>query len=86
MVKNLNDKKILDAANKILLNYKLCDHCFGRIFSKIDKISMEYHNIDEDNNHVSLARFLQKKGFDVKIKKDSKKQGMIYARNTRLNL
>jgi len=36
MIKNLRDKKVLDIADKILLNYKLCDHCLGRVFAKID--------------------------------------------------
>jgi len=36
MTKDLNDKKILNIADKILLKYKLCDHCLGRVFAKID--------------------------------------------------
>jgi len=36
MTKDLNDKEILKVAEKILLNYKLCDYCLGRVFAKID--------------------------------------------------
>lgn len=36
MIKNLKNKKVLNVADKILLNYKLCDHCLGRVFAKID--------------------------------------------------
>jgi tRNA pseudouridine synthase 10 len=32
----LTDKKILKIAEKILINYKLCDSCLGRVFAKID--------------------------------------------------
>lgn len=36
MIKSIKNKKVLDLANKILLNYKLCDYCLGRIFAKVD--------------------------------------------------
>ena len=36
MNKGLNDKKILKSANKILSKYKVCDHCLGRVFAKIE--------------------------------------------------
>jgi tRNA pseudouridine synthase 10 len=32
---NLNDKKIIEAAGKLIENYDLCDSCFGRNFAKI---------------------------------------------------
>jgi len=37
MVNSIKDKKILKTAEKVLVNYKLCNHCFGRIFAKIGK-------------------------------------------------
>ena len=37
MVNKLNDKKILKIAKKTLSTYKLCDHCLGRLFSQIEK-------------------------------------------------
>ena len=36
MSKGLENKKILKTANKIHSNYKLCDHCLGRIFAKVE--------------------------------------------------
>jgi len=36
MTLNLNDKKILKIAEKALKKYKLCNHCLGRIFAKVD--------------------------------------------------
>jgi tRNA pseudouridine synthase 10 len=36
MSTTLIDKKVLNIADKILFNYKLCDHCLGRVFAKID--------------------------------------------------
>ena len=35
MIKNLKDKEVLNIAENILLNYKLCDYCLGRVFAKI---------------------------------------------------
>ncbi len=32
----LADKKVLQIADKTISNYHLCDHCFGRIFAKVD--------------------------------------------------
>ncbi len=36
MIINLNDKKVLKIAASILKDYKLCDHCLGRIFARIE--------------------------------------------------
>jgi len=36
MTMDLNNKKIRLITNKALLKYKLCDHCLGRIFAKIE--------------------------------------------------
>ena len=36
MSKSLGDKKILNTANEILSKYKLCDHCLGRVFAKVE--------------------------------------------------
>jgi len=36
MINNIKDKNVINVANKISLNYKLCDHCLGRVFAKID--------------------------------------------------
>jgi len=37
MSKSLGNKKILNIAKKVLLKYKLCDHCLGRVFAKVEK-------------------------------------------------
>ena len=37
MVNTLKDKEILIIAEKTLSKYKLCDHCLGRLFAKIEK-------------------------------------------------
>ena len=36
MTISLNDKETLKIAKKTLLKYKLCDHCLGRLFAKIE--------------------------------------------------
>ncbi len=36
MTDNLADKKVLKIADKTISNYHLCDHCFGRIFAKVE--------------------------------------------------
>lgn len=43
MYNSLKDKEITEIADKILSKYKLCDHCLGRIFAKIEhgKINKE---------------------------------------------
>ena len=37
MTGSLKDKKNIEIAEKALSNYKLCDHCLGRLFAKIDR-------------------------------------------------
>jgi len=36
MTDSLKDKEITELADKILSRYKLCDHCLGRVFAKIE--------------------------------------------------
>ena len=36
MSASLNDKEILRIAEKTLAKYKLCGHCLGRIFAKVE--------------------------------------------------
>ena len=36
MIKNLNDKKVLNITKKFLLKYDLCDFCLGRTFAKVE--------------------------------------------------
>jgi FkbM family methyltransferase len=47
---------------------------------KIDKISMEYHNIDESRTAGHMKRFLEGKGYSVEMGKD---RPMIYASRRR---
>ena len=37
MTGSLKDKKNIEIAEKVLSKYKLCDHCLGRLFAKMDK-------------------------------------------------
>jgi hypothetical protein len=39
------------------------------VFSKISKIGMEYHNLDEQNNVDKMKVFLESKGFEVEVAK-----------------
>jgi len=50
-----------------------------KILEKIEKISMEYHVLDE-NNEIKMKEFLEKNGFKVTMTKQSDiGTGMIYA-------
>lgn len=51
----------------------------------IRKISLEYHNIDDNRNMLSLKKFLEEKGFKVTVGVDLSStrcapEGMIYAK------
>jgi len=37
MAHSLKDKEIIGLAERILLRYRLCDHCLGRVFAKIKR-------------------------------------------------
>lgn len=39
----------------------------AEVFSCIDKIGMEYHNLDEQNNVDKMKAFLESQGFEVKV-------------------
>ncbi|MFX0063643.1 MAG: FkbM family methyltransferase [Candidatus Hermodarchaeota archaeon] len=47
--------------------YDIFFNCPDYIFRMIGLISMEYHNIDEKRNAVVLKKFLEEKGFSVKL-------------------
>lgn len=51
----------------------------SRALDKIEKISMEYHNIDRKRNGLRLKEFLEKEGFQVWIYPEARK-GRIYAK------
>ena len=52
-----------------------------KILQRIDKISMEYHNLDKKRDNISLMNFLKNNGFVIKgTKKFSNSTGMIYAK------
>lgn len=61
---------------EILFNLK------NDILNRIDRISMEFHNIDEKNNAINLKSFLQNNGFNVFI---SKKGQLLFAYKNFLN-
>lgn len=50
-----------------------------RIFKKIDKISMEYHDNVSPINHLAIQKKLEKSGFTVKLSELNKNFGYIYA-------
>jgi len=51
----------------------------NEVFGRIERISMEVHEIDEKHNIQSLKKLLEEKGFEVKT--DSRICKMLYARN-----
>jgi tRNA pseudouridine synthase 10 len=53
MVSKLSDKKIQKIAEKVLLKYKLCDHCLGRLFAKIGT------NTTNDRRGEQLRGYIQ---------------------------
>ena len=59
--------------------YDILFKCPDNILKMIEKMSIEYHDIDNNNNGISLKKFLEKKGFNVRIQADEKgKLGMLY--------
>ncbi|HLE07145.1 MAG TPA: FkbM family methyltransferase [archaeon] len=51
----------------------------SRVLDKIDKISTEYHDKDDELNGLALRKFLESKGFSTLLVKRAR-TGMIYAR------
>lgn len=58
--------------------YDILFHCPKEVLAKIEKISMEYHVIDESRNAVTLKKFLENNNFSVVV---SDKLSMLYARH-----
>lgn len=66
--------------------YEILFNCPDKILKSVKKISMEYHNIDDKYNFSSLKVFLEKKGFRVKLGKQTKSGiGILYALNQKFN-
>ena len=57
--------------------YDILFNCPDKYLKIITKISMEYHNIDNDHNSNKLKEFLISKGFNVESK--GSRLGMLYA-------
>jgi len=53
------------------------------ILKKVKKIALEFDNIDEKRNSLELKRFLENKGFSVRINGEIEKQGILYAKRIR---
>ena len=53
----------------------------SKVLSLIDRIVMEYHEIDDQKNHHHLAGFLSEQGYQVRIKKNAvhDELGYLYA-------
>jgi len=47
--------------------YEILSNCTKNVLKKIDKISMEVHPLDKNNNEKTLKIFLEKNGFKVII-------------------
>lgn len=58
--------------------YEIFYSCSDETLDKIDKISMEYHNVDTGKNVSRIKSFLEEKGFKVLIK--NKGDNMLYAK------
>jgi FkbM family methyltransferase len=54
--------------------------CPDNVLDTIQKISMEYHSLDNENNVESLRKFLTEKGFKVKTQHFFDTVGMLYAK------
>jgi FkbM family methyltransferase len=75
-IKNINFLK-MDCEGA---EFDILFNCPNVIIQKIDKISLEYHNIDLQQNVIRLKSFLKSKGFEVKIKPFDAKTGLLYAK------
>jgi tRNA pseudouridine synthase 10 len=61
MINSLKEKKLLNIAEKAILNYDLCNHCLGRIFAKIE------HGLTNKQRGEALKKYLKiQKEIDVK--------------------
>ncbi len=58
--------------------YEIFYSCSDETLNKIDKISMEYHNVDTEKNVSRIKSFLEAKGFRVLIK--NRGDNMLYAK------
>lgn len=58
--------------------FKILFNSSDAVIDKIQTISMEYHNLDDDNNVNTLQSFLESKGFDVSV--STGKSRMLYAK------
>lgn len=58
--------------------YEIFYSCSDETLNKIDKISMEYHNVDTEKNVSRIKSFLEEKRFKVLIK--NKGDNMLYAK------
>jgi len=66
--------------------YKVLYRTPRYLFRKIDRILMEFHNIDEQRNGKTLKRFLEQQGFHVRMQEGwMKKNGFIYARSNKVS-
>jgi FkbM family methyltransferase len=61
--------------------YDILTSCSSDTLSRIDKISMEWHYLDEKRNQLTLVSFLQNNGFEVNLVQAP--VCMLYARRNR---
>lgn len=60
--------------------YDILFNCSDEILNIVNKISMEYHKLSDVYNQNTLKKFLENKGFKVKIRPFFKNTGYIYAK------
>ena len=56
MIHRLTDKKVLQIAEKTILNYELCDYCIGRIFAKIEHGLTNKQRGEILRNHLKIQK------------------------------
>lgn len=59
--------------------YEIFFDCSDEILKKINKISMEYHDVDAERTVEHIKNFLEKRGFDVFVKTVG--DNMLYAKS-----
>ena len=61
--------------------YEILYNTPNEIFKKIGKIALEWDNLDDKKMNVAYLRnFLEKRGFNVRVKGEDEKAGILYAK------
>jgi FkbM family methyltransferase len=60
--------------------YEILKNCPESVLNKIEKISMEYHHIDDEKNGNVMKEILESKGYEVRAIEVLEKNGLLYAK------